>query len=522
MKTKVEKVEPLPNTKPATDYIWAEPQKIECELLPVPPLHLEIIPAPFRAWIADVANRMQSPPDMAAACAIVMTGAVIGASCGIRPKRNDDWLVIPNLFGGAVGRPSIFMKSPTQSEIMKPINRLEAEAKEQFDTQERYHEAEIEMVKAKRDAIKKKMAESVKKGGASNGTLESEYAGMKEPESPVWRRYRTNDCTIEKLSELLNENPRGILVSRDELTGLLYSWEKAGHEQDRAFYLEAWNGYGDSYVDRIGRGTIYTQNMCVSIFGGIQPGRLQQYLYANRVANDGMFQRFQLLVCPDEPKTWSLIDKEPDRAAKKRAFDIVEALSKMTPTDHGATLDEGEKIPYFRFADDAQELFYEWLTELETKKVRGGDEPMLVEHFAKYRKLMPALALIFHLIEVATGGATGPVTQRATALAADWCDYLEGHARRIYGMVQTMPMQAAASLSRRIARGDVENTFDARDIYRNQWSQLTDREAVQAACDVLVNKGWLREDETPPSFQQRGKTEYTVNPKTRGFYGQMA
>ena len=44
---------------------------------------------------------------------------------------------------------------------------------------------------------------------------------------------------------------------------------------DRAFYLEAWNGTGDLHTDRIGRGSLYTENMCLSVFGGIQPTKLQ-------------------------------------------------------------------------------------------------------------------------------------------------------------------------------------------------------------------------------------------------------
>ncbi|MBK7897926.1 MAG: DUF3987 domain-containing protein [Betaproteobacteria bacterium] len=43
---------------------------------------------------------------------------------------------------------------------------------------------------------------------------------------------------------------------------------KQGHEQDRAFYLEAWNGHGSFPLDRIGRGHVVCDNMCVSILGG--------------------------------------------------------------------------------------------------------------------------------------------------------------------------------------------------------------------------------------------------------------
>ena len=62
---------------------------------------------------------------------------------------------------------------------------------------------------------------------------------------------------------------------------------------------------------------------------------------------------------------------------------------------------------------------------------------------AKFRSLMPSLALIFHLIEVADGTAAEAVTLRSAQLAAQWCDYLETHARRIYGLVNDLGIQAA-------------------------------------------------------------------------------
>jgi predicted RNA binding protein with dsRBD fold (UPF0201 family) len=60
-----------------------------------------------------------------------------------------------------------------------------------------------------------------------------------EAARPILKRFTTNDSTIEKLGELLRDNPAGLLVTRDEVTGLLSTWDKEGREADRAFYLEA-------------------------------------------------------------------------------------------------------------------------------------------------------------------------------------------------------------------------------------------------------------------------------------------
>lgn len=502
----------------SADENWPEPKPIRHQLLPVEPFPIAILPEAFQPWIGDLAHRLQCPPDIAACAAITMTGAIIGAGCGIRPKRRDDWLVIPNLFGAAVARPSVLLKSPTIQESFKPMIRLEIEALEEYEKLRAYYEADNEMSKAERDGIRKEMSQLVKKRSIDNDAkemLKHKYANMEEPEEPTLRRYRTNDSTPEKLSELLNENPRGILVFRDELTALISGWEKEGREMERGFYLEAWNGKQSYFCDRIGRGTTYTPNMCVSIFGGIQPDKLLTYLNECRKSNDGMFQRFQMLVYPDEPKNWMLVDNYPDTEAKNHAYDIIKNLSSMDFAAAGAEVKENDSTPFFRYDADAQELFYEWLTQLEVEKLRGtAMEPMLAEHLGKFRKLMPSLSLIFHLIDVASGKETGPaVSLEATERAAAWCEYLESHARRVYGLVESMPIKAATILAARVKKNALGNRFTARDVYRHQWSFLTDKDAAQAACEILVDAAWLRELVTESSFGQRGKTEYIVNPK---------
>ena len=49
-------------------------------------------------------------------------------------------------------------------------------------------------------------------------------------------------------------------------------------------------------------------------------------------------------------------------------------------------------------------------------------------HVAKYRSLMPSLALIGHLIDGVAGGPTGPVSGAAAARAVAWCAYLGARA----------------------------------------------------------------------------------------------
>jgi hypothetical protein len=540
-----------------------EPEPIKQTLCPVPAFDAELLPRPFRTWVVDMAHRMQCPVDFCAVGVVITLAGVIGAAIGIKPKRKDDWLIVPNCWGGVIGPPSK-KKTPALQESTKPLGRLEAIQRE--GTQQAQRDAADPETKARLKLLKKELENAIKAeteaarirkqsaayaaatsaGADDNGGPETkstlsrqrrlsesvrsvaevkrDLAALTAPVTGnLQERFRTNDATIEALHDLLSANPRGILVFRDELVGLLRGWEKQGREQDRAFYLEAWNGYGSFPLDRIGRGHVVCDNMCVSILGGTQPDKVRNYLYQARDENDGLLQRFQLLVYPDVRPFDGIVDEYPDASARDTAFAIFETLARA---DFAALAGVGnfDKIPALRFSDDAQKLFFEWYERLHRNQLENPDEaPMMVEMLSKQPKTMASLALLFHLVDcagrIATGQAIPPVSLEAAARAADWCAYLEAHARRIYALAGNLQSQAAAALAERIGKGQLDDLGDAgftpRDIYRKQWSLLDDREIVDQALTELVDAGWLRRDVQTAGWQQRGHVKYRVNPKVR-------
>lgn len=235
--------------------------------------------------------------------------------------------------------------------------------------------------------------------------------------------------------------------------GFLETWEKKGHESDRSFYLEAWNGDKPYTIDRIGRGTVHATNICVSILGTTQPDKILTYLHKaiTKMDNDGMLQRFQLLVYPDK-KPWKLVDEVPNPFAKNRVFHICKTIDIMKFTDQGAHINEplyeGQyTIPYFRFSPEAQTFFHNWIKNLQ-EKLESKDHPILIQHLSKYRSLMPSLALVFHIINVADDLVSGDIRLESVQQAAACCTYLESHARRIYGMVLESTFEAFPTVSK--------------------------------------------------------------------------
>lgn len=118
--------------EPPPPESWPEPVPLPSGLPGVAPFEPELLPAAFRPWIEDISDRIQCPPDFPAVGAMVGLASIVGRRCAIKPKRQDDWLVVPNLWGGAIGRPGV-LKTPPLEEIKKPLDRLEIAARKEHE-----------------------------------------------------------------------------------------------------------------------------------------------------------------------------------------------------------------------------------------------------------------------------------------------------------------------------------------------------------------------------------------------------
>ncbi|MEI6025636.1 MAG: YfjI family protein [Betaproteobacteria bacterium] len=489
------------------------PTEIKSELPPAPAFDGAILlPRVLSEFVLDEADRMPCSPDYVAAALLVALGAVIGARAAIKPKRRDDWIVTPNLFGGVVGDPSS-KKTPAMNTALRFLDRLEAKESDRQAERMKVYEAEVAAFEARQAAIQSTM----KKAAAGRGDgikmdlAVADLQALLPPEEPRQRRFKTNDGTVAKLGDILVGSPAGLMVFRDELVGLLASWEREGNEGDRAFYLEGFNGTGSFNIDRINRGSLFVKTMCLSVFGGIQPELLQRYLseMVTSLDNDGRFQRFQVLVYP-EPVPWEWRDRYPVEGSREFVRDLFDRLAEFDPLQHGATpADDFVKLPWFQFDDAAQELFIEWSTDLHRSRIAAERNPLMVQHLAKYERLFCSIALVLHLAE----GRIGPVQLDSAHRAAAWCHYLEGHARRVYGLVESARVSAAQILSRRLlARKLSADGFTARDVMRKSWMSLKTVAQVEAALAVLEECNWVRAAEEADPTGGRPTTRYYINP----------
>lgn len=129
-----------------------------------------------------------------------------------------------------------------------------------------------------------------------------------------------------------------------------------------------------------------------------------------------MMQRFQLLVWPDVSGEWSYIDRPHDQQAVDDMSAAFFRLRDLKPGDVSAHNSLDGKYAYLRFSDQAQPVFITAMEGFERLARREGVPPSLQAHFAKYPRLVAALALVIHMVD----GGTGPVSLEATNKAVNW------------------------------------------------------------------------------------------------------
>jgi hypothetical protein len=347
-------------------------------------------------------------PASVALAAIVACASVANDAWCIQPKARDHtWTENPRVWGAIVGDPSI-LKTPVIAACTRPIDALDAEARQRHAEAVRAH-------KVRHAAWKKE-----------NGDPAT------EPRAPRLERFLVEGTTTEALSEVLRDDgdakqraPTGkVLVRQDEMGEFFANLDRyrAGGKGggDRGAYLRLYNG-GRYVLDRVGRGAFAASNWSACFLGGIQPGPVQRI--AREADDDGLLQRFIFCVPGAQGEGE---DRVPDAEALARYNALFPALVALRPAAAG----RGEAPRPVVLHGDAHR-HREAVGRLARAMAAMPDaSPRLKASFGKWPGLFARLTLVLHLIDAADAiacGAEGPhlvvvaerVAQRAAAFLRD-------------------------------------------------------------------------------------------------------
>jgi len=499
----------------STDWVEVSPLS---PLISPDPFDPNLIPDSWRPWIEDVANRAGCQLEMVYLPAIAAFATAIGRSAIIRPKRLDkEWKCFMSNLWCMVLAPSGSKKSPAFSAAMAPLVELELEAEKHYRETLAANKGPILTLEAQKAQLEQLSKKSKTQNSEEIQKIEAQLKDLQ----PSRMRFVTQEATTQAIVKILQDNPFGLGVSIDELSGFFKGLERENRQSDRAFYLTAWNGNQLYNVDTVSRGNNVVPKLYLVVLGTIQPEVFGSYVsdqIKSHAHADGLLPRFQLIANPQRGVSVGM-DIAPNELAKNffhKTFRFAAGIRNFIAMPDEA---ESEAIE-FSFDEESQELFNSFAVDLE-QKINEEDGSELVQgYLAKQRSTMPILAMFFQLLEIFHSSATLnfieieknlKISKENTILASKTCDWLQKNAVAVYKNSNGAVLKSAHSLVEKIVTGKLTSGLTARDILDKKWANLTQESIFNEALNLLIANGYLKIEEK--STGGRPKKEIIVNPK---------
>jgi hypothetical protein len=448
----------------------------------IEPFPLGALAGPLRDLVGEAAAAIQCPPDFVAVPLLTVAGAAAGATCRLVLK--DGWEEQPALFSAVVAAPGT-AKTAAQRTATRPVFDHAAQLRNQWEAQDTQYEAElVEWERNRKDP---------------------------KPQAPRMPRVVVSDATVEAVAQVLDENPRGLALVRDELSGWAQSLDayRSGKGGDRQFYLSVWSGAALSVDRKKQDRLVILDRPFLAITGALPPDTVRSLLHDDR-RDDGFIDRI-LFAYPDArpPVHWS-----EDTVASA----TVDAVNSIFERLYGLLMALGCPTRV-RMDGAAKDLWVEWYERHQSERL--DVEENLWGVWAKMPIQAARLILISHLTRWAVGEAPSlevaddVSVARGTALA----EYFKSHARRVWGLLAERPADRVTRRVEEWLRRRKKPGIRPRDVERAGVPDIADAAEAREILGKLAatGKGEWRPAKSGLSGQKGAEYFFLNSPDTRQF-----
>ncbi|AWM38186.1 hypothetical protein C1280_15135 [Gemmata obscuriglobus] len=381
---------PTATVKPAAPAEWEHFVPLESPIDEAPAFPLHAFPAAVAEHVCAVAESVYCPVDYPALATLAAASAAIGASYVAKVKA--DFFQGAGLFCALVGDPSA-KKSPPIKHVIRPMQKEQADRVEKI-----------------RDEYGDELPEMYKEG---EGEL------------------FVSDVTVEKLGEMLQRQPRGLLLYKPELVGWLLAqnqYKAKGVGSDRSFFLEVYDSEPIT-VHRKGGAAIHVSRPSLTMVGATQPDVVREFFDRR----DGLAERI----------LWAYPAALPPRG--ERFYEVPFALSSqwgqvlknlwcmtMEPAGLGKKRPRAHVLP---LSDAGREAWRAYTDRLAATMSDPDFPPWMRSAYGKFEGSAARLALVLQLLALAGSDAADPpacIEAQWVTAAAEMVFYFGAHARRVH------------------------------------------------------------------------------------------
>jgi hypothetical protein len=296
-----------------------------------------------------------------------------------------------------------------------------------------------------------------------------------------------NDVTVEALRALLGENPRGILLVRDELSGWILSFDayKARGGGDEKQWIEMFDA-DKVVVDRrsTDQPVIRIPRAFVGVTGGVQPGILRRAMTQER-RDSGFMARILFAYPPRRPMRWR--EEEIRPCAEAGFLWTMLRLFTLTPRESG----EAYAPRTLRFTDEARTAFARFVDELGEMQFRANDDvaaawSKLIGYGARLSLVLCCMRWACSRGRPSGGPKRVELCDVEAGIRLSW--WFQRESERIYGLDSDEEVRVDPALLEFIrGRGGI---VTARDVARSFPGARGDSQRAAALLRELVDAGW--------------------------------
>lgn len=397
--------------------------------LPEPPL--DAFHPDIKAAILNIAETKQSPVEVPLSALLALVSGMVGRARCITIKKG--WSEPGNTFIGLVAKSGVG-KSPATNSLFRPVYQIEKKNQEKYRQEMDAYEMMLVVWQKKKDPDEPK------------------------PQPPGRKDIILDDWTIESAADALITNPKGILLYRDELAGMLLDLDKYTGEKGstKTRLMTAYDAKKPWKISRINsRRAGYIQNPCISLYGGIQD-QVACQLFSRTDQDSGFLGRFIFIQAIQ--KNPSLFTEEEETEDTTRTIDyLVRALEKID-------LVEGNS-KYIGVKEEAKGLYIAWHDALSREAwlcVDDGETGLI----SKVRAQGLRICLLLHIIEKIMNGenemdAVSPDTMSRALSMMNW---LQAHTKATWQMLK-QKAQAPTGQAVRVAQA----IYEIQDQIKGGW-----------------------------------------------------
>jgi hypothetical protein len=445
---------------------------------PAPPdFPLDVLPESLGQFAKEAAASIPCPPDYAAVPMLALAGAAIGASRALEIKHGRTERSC--LYAAVVGTPSCG-KTPCLGFAARPLHEAQARLYETYRRERQAYEDD------------------------------EEYACK-----PTEKALYVDDVTVEKLATVLQENPRGVAVVRDELTGWVRSMDqyRGGKGADRQFWLSAWSGSPVS-VHRKNQeaGPVRVAHPFIGVIGGLPPDLLST-MRGERAVADGFLDRILFTYPREYPaagETWGCIPEECEQQWGN-------CLARLWALEMIVDTQGGPRPRFVRLTACGRKAWERFTNRLATERNSDSTADCIKGALGKMNSYGARLALIIHCLRQVTGEVEGEdVDGVSMDRAAQLMSYFQGHLRRIHAAMDADPR---ATTARKLLHWIVSNRlerFTKRFAYQGVKGTFKTVDELEPVLTLLEKHGYIRMEQTldRPGPGRKPSPGYIVHPDT--------